>query len=318
MRAGVVCTLVMSGVMVSAASTGAFAQTVDPATVLAEARTAVGGDSRISGIKTFVATGRTRQVRGDNLVPIEFEIQIELPDKYSRRDEFPAQDAGPATSGFNGDRLVQIPEPLPPPARPGGPPPPTPEQQQAAARARLLQVKQDFARLMLGLLATSYPSFPLTFTYAGQAEAPQGKAHVLDAKGPANFTARLFISAETHLPIMVTWQQAAAGPRRGGPPPAGGPARGPAAPGAAAPPAAAPPGAAAPSPAAGAAPSGPGTAPPAMEHRLYFADYREVDGLKLPFRLRHAIGADTIEETTFDRFRINARTDPKRFEVSAQ
>jgi len=29
--------------------------------------------------KTFVATGRTRQVRGDNLVPIEFEISVELP-----------------------------------------------------------------------------------------------------------------------------------------------------------------------------------------------------------------------------------------------
>jgi hypothetical protein len=42
-----------------------------------------------------------------------------------------------------------------------------------------------------------------------------------------------------------------------------------------------------------------------------------VDGLKLPFRLRHAVGADTTEETTFDRFRINARVDPKRFEPAS-
>ena len=174
MRAAVVCTLVMSAVLMWRASATVSAQVADPAAVLAETRAALGGDSRISGVKTFLATGRTRQVRGDNLVPIEFEIQIELPDKYSRRDEFPAQDAGPATSGFNGDRLVQIPEPVAPPARPGGPPPPTPEQQQAAARARVLQAKQDFARLMLGLFAASYPSFPLTFTYVGQAEAPQG------------------------------------------------------------------------------------------------------------------------------------------------
>jgi hypothetical protein len=36
----------------------------------------------------------------------------------------------------------------------------------------------------------------------------------------------------------------------------------------------------------------------------------------LPFRLRRATGADTIEETTFDRFRINTKIDPKRFEAS--
>jgi hypothetical protein len=97
MRAAIVCTLVMSGVVVCGASDVASAQTVDPATVLSEARTALGGDARIGGVKTFVAIGRTRQVRGDNLVPIEFEIQIELPDKYSRYDEFPAQVAGPAS-----------------------------------------------------------------------------------------------------------------------------------------------------------------------------------------------------------------------------
>jgi predicted thioesterase len=48
---------------------------------------------------------------------------------------------------------------------------------------------------------------------------------------------------------------------------------------------------------------------------MYFADYRDVDGLKLPFRIRRAVGGDTTEETTFDRFRINARIDAKRFEV---
>jgi hypothetical protein len=62
----------------------------------------------------------------------------------------------------------------------------------------------------------------------------------------------------------------------------------------------------------GAGAGGPG-APP-VENRLYFADYRDVDGLQLPFRLRRAVGADTIEETTFDRFRINQKIDPRRFE----
>ena len=72
-------------------------QAADAAAVLASARDAMGGDKRIEAVRTLIVNGRTRQIRGDNLVPIEFEIQVELPDKYARRDEFPAQDAGPVT-----------------------------------------------------------------------------------------------------------------------------------------------------------------------------------------------------------------------------
>jgi hypothetical protein len=49
--------------------------------VLAAAREALGTEKRISGVKTVVANGRTRQVQGDNLVPIEFDINIEHPKK---------------------------------------------------------------------------------------------------------------------------------------------------------------------------------------------------------------------------------------------
>ncbi len=274
--------------------------------MLAAARAALGGDAKIAAVKTFIANGRTRQVRGENLVPIEFEIQSELPDKYARRDEFPAQDAGPSTSGFNGDALVLIPRPAPPPPRPGAPPP-SPAQQEAALRGRLTTAKQDFARLMLGMFASSFSSFPLTFTYLAQAEAPQGKADVIEVKGPGNFSGRFFINSQTHLPILLTWQ-APQGPPGGGRGP-GGPGAGPP------PPSPGPPGAAgAPGAAAGAPAAAP--APPALvEQRMFFADYRSVDGLQLPFRIRRAAGADTTEETTFDRFRINAKIDPRRFET---
>jgi hypothetical protein len=247
------------------------------AAVMADARSAIGGDARIAAVKTFVVTGRTRQIRGNNLVPIEFEIQVELPDKYARRDEFPAQDNGPSTIGFNGDTLVQ--RSTPSPSRGGGPAA-GPEQQAAAARARLATVKQDFARLMIGMFASSFRSFPLAFTYVGQAEAPQGKADVVDVTGPADFRVRLFISGETHLPIMLSWQAAPPAGRRGGPPPAGGPS----------------------------------AASQPVEQRMYFADYREVDGLKLPFRIRGGAGTETTEETTFDRFRINVPIDARRFQ----
>lgn len=245
---------------------------------MANARKALGGDAKIASVKTFIATGRTRQVRGENLVPIEFEIQAELPGKYSRRDEFPAQDAGPVTAGFVGDELVLIPRPVPPPPRPGAPPPP-PNAQEMLLRQRMMQAKQDFARLMLGMFAGTTSAFPVTYAYVGQAEAPQGKADVIDVKGPANFAARLFIAADTGLPIMISWTPPAGPGGPAGPPPG---------------------------------------AKPAPEQRLYFADYRDVDGLKLPFRIRRAAGAETTEETTFDRYRINARVDPRRFDTTAK
>jgi hypothetical protein len=231
----------------------------DGQTVMTAAHEALGGDKRIAAIKTIVATGRTRQVQGDNLVPIEFEIDIELPDKYVRTDEIPARESGPTRRGFNGSAVIQPPAA---PGRAGGP-----------AVDPAVSLHQDFARLTLGMFATSFSTYPLTFTYAGAAEAPEGKADVIDVKGPDNFAARLFINNQTHIPLMLSWT-APSGPARGTPAPA--------------------------------APA---------ETRLYFADYRDVDGLKLPFRIRRANGATTVEETTFDRFRINAKIDPKKFEA---
>ena len=93
---------------------------------------------------------------------------------------------------------------------------------------------------MLGFFATSFKAYPLTFKYIGQAEAPQGKANVLEVTGDANFKIRFFVDINTNLPIMVSWM--------------------------------------------------------APEHRLYFADYRGVDGIKLPFRLRRAPGTNTTED----------------------
>ena len=96
---------------VAALSFTLHGQAPDAAKVLADARAALGGDDKLSAVRTFVATGRTRQVRGNNLVPIEFEINCELPDKFVRKDEIPAQDTDPTTLGFKGDELIQFPAP---------------------------------------------------------------------------------------------------------------------------------------------------------------------------------------------------------------
>ena len=302
------------------------AQAVERATqILADARMAMGGN-KLAELQSLVATGRTQRVRGNNLVPIEFEIAIELPDKYVRKDEVPAEESGPTTTGFTGSEIIQT-GAQPPrgggPGRAAGPaggpsggtPVPTPEQIAAQNRARLTTARQDFTRLSLGLLANSLPVYPLTFAFVAQAAAPQGTADVLDVTGEGNFAARLFINHETHLPIMVSWQAPPTSvilTTPGQPPPAN-----------------VPPGAVlVPGPAAPAATASQdekdtytkttndlrraAQARP-VEHRLYYADYRNVDGVVLPFRIRRAIGADTTEETTFDRFRLNTKIDPRKF-----
>jgi hypothetical protein len=287
----------LCGVFLTGVTLVALGQPPDPANILAAARDALGGDAKLQSVTTFVATGRTRQLRGNNLVPIEFEINCELPDKFVRKDEIPAQDTDITVAGFRGDELIQSPSGRG--GARGGAPNPT--------QQRVAVLKQDFVRLTLGAFATSFPTFPLTFKYAAEAEAPEGKADVLDVTGPANFVARLLVLRDTHLPVMLMWQA----------PPAGG-GRGPGAPGSA-------PGAP-PTPGAGAgAPVPPGGTPPAArggppaaaqaEHRLYYADYRPLNGgIKWPFRIRHAVAGATVEETTFDRVNLNVKIDPRKFE----
>jgi hypothetical protein len=171
--------------------------------------------------------------------------------------------------------------------------------------------------MTLGMFAASFSTYPVTFTHIGQAEAPQGKADVLEVKGPGTFVLKMFINSETHLPVMVSWTVPATNvviktPDQPAPeslPPGSIVVEAPAAP--------------------------PATAPKEelakyaqdimalrkqaltsrlIEHRVYYADYRDIgNGLKFPFRLRRAVAGDTIEETTFDEFAINKKIDPRRF-----
>jgi hypothetical protein len=322
-------TFLASAIIAMAQAPEAPVTSGEAAAVLTAARDTLGGEKRIAAIKTIVASGATRQLQGENLVPILFEINVELPDKYVRTDEIPARESGPNSRGFNGDALILSGDAAGQPRR-GGPPPSGPASPGPAAApppsaapkppgpSPTIPLKQDFARLTLGMFATSFSSYPLSFTHVGQAEAPEGKADVLEVKGAGNFTARLFIDSKTHLPLMLSWTT----PPNFVPVVAG-----------QKPPANLPPGSTTfetPMPP-------PESATPeekkqfetdalaarkkAMastrptENRIYYADYREVDGLKLPFRVRRAIGATTVEETVFDRYRINARIDPRKFEV---
>jgi hypothetical protein len=327
-------------------TTSIAAQAPDVNKVLADARAALGGEKKLTALKTFSATGQSTRVTGNaSTPPGDFEMAFELPDRFMRKDVLAI--VGPntitRTSGFNGEATINVIDQ--PPAMPGmiqirmtgpgGAAPgatPTPEQQEEQRKAQLLSSKQDFARLTLGILLTSLPAYPLQFAYGGQAESPDGKADIVDAKGEGDFAVRLFIDTKTHLPLMASWMakeplvitrtMTAGGP--GAPPPsssggnAGFVVAG--APGAK------------PATAAGGQAATPEERDKMMkqfqdqakaaeaklrvvEYRLYYADYRDVDGVKVPFKLQRSIDGKPTEEVTLEKVKVNAKIDPKKFET---
>ena len=90
----------------------------------------------------------------------------------------------------------------------GGGEKPTPEQLEQMNKAMVRSSQTEASRLMLGWFAMAHPSINAQYTYAGEAESPDGKAYVIDVKNADNFAARLFIDEQTHLPLMVTYKAA--------------------------------------------------------------------------------------------------------------
>ncbi len=74
-------------------------------------------------------------------------------------------------------------------------------------KAQQIFVRQEWTRLLLGLLVRAPSAVPLECTYAGEAEAEEGIADVLDVKSSGiGLNAQLFLDQKTHRPLMVTYQ----------------------------------------------------------------------------------------------------------------
>jgi hypothetical protein len=296
------------------------------AEVLAAARQAIGGAKIESLTSMSVHAGVQRNI-GNFQMTGDLELLVEMPDKFMRSESSTTSMASMTnTSGFNGDKPLKaaaIPGLLPGGGmviRMGGPPPgmvaagekPTPEQQQQIDRQMVRSARFDISRLLLGWLGRTHPAVSVEYTYAGEAESPDGKAHVIDVRNADGFSARLVVDTKTHLPLMVTYQGpqprivTAGGPRQGAPDQAPGQQsrqpradeRNP--------------------PAADAERQMQDIqkAPPAMvEFSLFFDDWREEDGITFPHALRRAVAGITTEEWTIDKIKVNPRIDPKKFET---
>jgi hypothetical protein len=180
--------------------------------VLRQARAALGGEAKVRGVSGLTIKGKFRRVIQEREMSGERELDLLLPDKYMRTESLVVP--GMATSmtnsravsgrefwasggGGRGGMVIMM--------RSDGKEP-TPEQKERAEREQARQLRNEMARYVLALLLTPPESFPVQFSYAGEATADDGSAEVIDATGPEGFSARLFLDKQTHLPLMLTYR----------------------------------------------------------------------------------------------------------------
>lgn len=308
--------------------------------VLADMKAALGGADKVAAVKTLTATGRTARTSANGTTSeAEMELAMELPDKYLVRSVLAnlGNMSVYRNAGFNGNGVINETETPPNLAgggmvmirTAGGPAPgqqPTPEQKADMDHRMLMASKKDFARMTLGMFGSSFDAYPLSFTYAGQADSPDGKAHVIEVTGAENFDVKLFVDAQTNLPLMLSWSDKEPMPpmvvNRGGGPGGGGQT--------------VQMGGGGTFTSAG---GGSGQRPSeeemkkmmadaearrkeaesklkVVEYRLYYSNYKTVNGVKLPHTLQRSIDGKPTEETTFDQIKVNPKIDSKKFTVT--
>jgi hypothetical protein len=261
--------------------------------VLDRARQALGGP-KLAAVTSVSAKGSYRRTMGERDVSGELTVDLQLPDKFLRTESMTLMGDAVVTreTGLNGSQLLQTSKTS------GGGPGMFIRMAGAegpAAEAQMLRAQQDeLARHTLVWLLTAPAGTPLDFTYAGEAQAEDGKADVIDVKGADNFAARLFIDKETHRPLMLSYKGVV--PRlvmqtMRAQPPAGGPGQH--------------------------RPNDPQPAPPAPEHgdiQLFFSDYKNVEGVQLPHHIARSVNGNPTEEWTITKFKVNAPIKPETFE----
>ena len=190
-------------------------------------------------------------------------------------------------------------------------------------QARLRRFRTEFNRYLLAFTGGAN----LQPTFVAVAEAPEGKADVVEVKNDAGQAVRLFVDQQTHMPLMLQYMEVRprinmmGGP--GGPGGPGGGRRGPGGPDGPPPPP--PPGGGA--PAAGAPADGQRPNPEEVRRRmesmpppapsqmtLYLADFKKVDGMMLPHRLTQAVDGKPVEEWTLEKVKVNPAVKADLFE----
>jgi hypothetical protein len=241
-----------------ATSTIAVAQDADPAkgaSLLAEARKALGGEDKLAAVKRLQASGSVNRAAASNLpVEIDFEIFIESPDKY-RLNEDQGIPGGPSqsrtqvlngtdiwdettTSGgnFGGGRGGNFGGGdrgggggnfggggFPGGGRGRGDLNGVLGGDQAGRQGgqqidpeRLKEAQRRQRQADLSRYLFAWLLWTdQPVNWIGTAESPEGTADVLEMTPQGGTPMRLFLDSKTHMPLMITWQGAGFGGGRG-------------------------------------------------------------------------------------------------------
>jgi hypothetical protein len=268
--------------------------------VLKQARAALGGDAALAKIQSVTVTGSARRTFGEREMTADVTLDLLLPDKYKRTEDVGIQ-GGPSftrVSAVNGTEVWDDATNRGGGAfrfgGPGGPGGPgggsgngqgrqaTEEDRQRFRQAQERRMRGELARFsLIWFLKTDAP-----VTYAGVAEAPDGKADVLEVK-PADAPAmKLFVDQSSHRPLMLTYEGMM--PRfafnRGGQRPT------------------------------------PeeiekmrNTPPQQVTFEVHFSDYKKVEGVQLPHTITQGMNGTVNEEFTIDKYKLNAPLKPEQF-----
>ena len=344
-----VCALLVAAIAAAAPMAQPALAQDKAAEVLSAMRKAIGG-GKLDSLKTFSLEAKSARNVGERQMLTDVEMYLELPDKYLRVDNVTAPIARSMASGFNGEKFIR-------PAgmsmgpqgamtvthapagggggggmmiremvvsgggAPAGGGQMTPEQEAMMNASMIRGQRVELSRLMLGWFGTAHPGLKATYTYAGEAESPDGKAHIIDIKADGGFAAKLFVDQATNMPLMLTYEapepirMTQGGAPAGAPVISGGSRGG---------------GAGVPPP-----PPPPGTTTTTqmsqediqkqieamrnqprkmIEHRVYYGDWKEVDGIQFPHTLQRATGGTTTEEWTIAKVKVNPKIDAKKFQ----
>ena len=302
------------------------------ADIIAATRKAMGGEDKVTGLKTLTAEGPFRRMMGGRDMEGTVTVSIARPDKMHRVEDMAmgGMVGGPTIErtmvlngttswedsqnrgGMGGGMRIMI-NSGPGPGGPGG----AALTQEQIDEARTRRMRVQMQRLSAALFADA----GLQWVDAGIAESPDGKADILEAKEETGRTLRLFIDQGTRLPLMVQYQDPK--PRiminNGGP---GGPGRGPGGPGSGAGMRGAPGGA----PGAGGPPP---MSPEEIQKRMaemqrtppemgtyayHLSDFKKVDGIMLPHKIETSLDGEPNEEWTIEKYKVNAQLKADLFQ----
>jgi hypothetical protein len=180
--------------------------------ILKQARQAIGSEDALHSVQSLTAKGTYRRIMQERDMSGDREFDFQLPDKFKRSDSFVVGGIGTSaylsrtlnggeswtdTSSTGGGVIIM---------RDGPGEKPSKEQLEQLQKRQTAQMRAEFARYMLALLLSPPSDLNVTFSYAGEAVAEDGRADVIDASGSDGFAARLFLSKETHLPLMLSYR----------------------------------------------------------------------------------------------------------------